>query len=178
MSLEIIGAGNWMRLVRDGKWEFVERTRGNNAVVIANITTKGTYFFVEQWRPALKKNVIEWPAGLIGDTEGLETETILEAAKRELLEEVGLESNNISIVNIPFTSSPGLTSECVHFALAFGCTQACSGGGVEGENIKIHEISVLDVHDWINLKGEENYVIDAKIYAGIELLCYRKYYRG
>ena len=140
MSLEIIGAGDWMRLVREGKWEFVERTRGSNAVIIANMTTQGTYLFVEQWRPTLKKNVIEWPAGLFGDEEGLETETILEGAKRELLEEVGLESNNMSVVNIPFTSSPGLTSECVYFALALDCTKISSGGGVDGENIKIHQL--------------------------------------
>jgi len=79
MAEEIMWEGRFITAKRDGKWEYVSRSRGIKAAVILAVED-GHVLLVEQYRVPLGKNCIELPAGLIGDeTEG---EDPLEAAGR------------------------------------------------------------------------------------------------
>src|SRR4051812_13057290 len=89
---EVIAQGKFVRLIKRGKWEYASRTKVTGGVGIVAVTHDGKLILVEQDRPAIQKRVIEIPAGLAGDEDGMESEDLAAAAKRELLEETGYEA--------------------------------------------------------------------------------------
>ena len=64
-----------------------------NGVIVLAISKDNKLILVKQFRPALEKHTLEFPAG------GIEKrEKPLDAAKRELYEETGYRCNNLKIV--------------------------------------------------------------------------------
>ena len=56
--------GDWLRVVRRGKWEYAERTHGEGmAVIIVAVTPGDGLLFVEQFRVPTGSRTIELPAG-------------------------------------------------------------------------------------------------------------------
>jgi ADP-ribose pyrophosphatase len=125
---EVMAAGKYLRLVKRGHWEYADRHTCTGAVAIVAVTDERRLILVEQFRIPLMKNVLELPAGLVGDVSGEEHEDLATAARRELFEETGYEASELRwLVSGP--SSAGLTSEVVDFFLATGLVRAHSGGG-------------------------------------------------
>ena len=93
-------------------WEFVSRKDNTEVVSIIATTRKNEIILVKQFREAIGKYVIEFPAGLIDKGE-----TVTNAALRELKEETGeiAFANNCSIDG-PYTKSPGLSNEISYVA--------------------------------------------------------------
>src|SRR5262245_57499864 len=87
--------GKHLRVRQSGRWEYVERTKSLGGVVIVAVTDDHKLLLVEQYRVPMAKAVIELPAGLAGDVEGSETEELVAAARRELLEETGYEASEM-----------------------------------------------------------------------------------
>ncbi len=82
------------------------------AVVVIALDSEGDVYLVRQWRHAISKLLLEFPAG------GLEPgEEPLVAAKRELREEAGLEASHWTSLG-HFFSSPGFANEILHVFLA------------------------------------------------------------
>ena len=125
---EILAETSHVRLVNRNGWNFVQRTRATGVVSIIGVTKNDEYVFVEQHRPALAQSVIEFPAGLAGDIAGAESESLEEAARRELLEETGYEAGSLRQV-CEVVSSAGLTDETITMFLAFDLEKTGSGGG-------------------------------------------------
>jgi ADP-ribose pyrophosphatase len=158
---ETVWAGKYIVTKRRGPWEYVGRARGIGAAVILAIE-EGHVLLVEQWRVPLQANCLELPAGLIGDdTRGESIET---AAARELEEETGYRANRIEIIG-SFASSPGMVSETFTLVRAYGLNKVHEGGGVDGENIIVHQVAVADVPDFIAGKRRDGVVIDVKMLA-------------
>ena len=65
-------------------WTFT----GKKEVVAIIAEIENEIFFVKQYRPAIKKELLEIPAGLVEKDED-----ILDAAKREFEEEIGYRAN-------------------------------------------------------------------------------------
>ncbi len=86
------------------------------AVAIVPLNEKGELLLVRQYRYAVKKALLEIPAGKIEPGEDP-----AECAKRELLEETGYEAKELNKV-IRFYSTPGFTNEEIHVFLATGLT--------------------------------------------------------
>jgi ADP-ribose pyrophosphatase len=107
--------------------------------------------------------VVELPAGLAGDIAGAEDEALLEAAKRELLEETGYVAAQWAELGSGYTS-PGLTDESVALFLAQRLTKQSAGGGDGSEQITIHEIALDDVIGWLL---ENDLRLDLKLLAGL-----------
>ena len=92
---EVLASGRFVRLVREGMWEWAERVRANGVVVIAALTDDREVVLVEQHRIPVGRSVIELPAGLAGDVAGAEAEGLEAAAARELEEETGYRTGRL-----------------------------------------------------------------------------------
>lgn len=87
----------------------------NGAVAILALDDDDQVTLIHQYRHPLGRRIWELPAGLI-DHLG---EDPLEAAKRELVEEVGLAASDWSVL-VDVAASPGFTDEVVRVYLATG----------------------------------------------------------
>ncbi|HZK79759.1 MAG TPA: NUDIX hydrolase [Humisphaera sp.] len=163
---EIVSAGKYLRLMRKGKWEYVDRTGTGGAVGIVAITDDAKLLLVEQYRAPVDKYVIELPAGLVGDEPGQERESVLVAARRELQEETGYDAGEISFL-VSGPTSPGMNSEIIALVLAGKLQKLHAGGGVEGESIVIHEIPLTQVEIQLKEWIAQGKLVDLKVYAGL-----------
>jgi ADP-ribose pyrophosphatase len=167
---ELIHEGKHLRFVRKGHWEYVERVRADLAVVIAAVTEEGNVLFIEQHRPPIGRNAIELPAGLVGDESHFTNEQALAAAKRELLEETGYEAEELEIV-AEGPISPGLSNEMIALVVARKLRRIHAGGGVDSENITVHEVPLKDARGWLMEKEKSGAVaVDPKVYSGLYFL--------
>lgn len=165
-SRETIAEGKFMRLTRIGHWEFAERCNASGAVVIVAITPQGKLILTEQFRVPFQAPVIELPAGLVGDIPGEEDEEWIVAARRELLEETGYHAKQVKhVASGPI--SAGFGTETLSIFVAQKLTKIEQGGGVEGEDITVHEVAVKSVPAWLRKKEKAGLLIDPKIYAGL-----------
>lgn len=165
-DIEVIAEGKYVRFVRRGRWEFVERTVASGVVAIIAVTPEGKMVLVEQMRAPFGKRLMELPAGLAGDVPGTEKEALSEAAKRELLEETGYEASEMKYM-AEGAASAGLCDEVITFFKAGGLKKVGKGGGDESENITVHEVPVNEVPAWLDQKRREGYEVDLKIYGGL-----------
>lgn len=85
------------------------------AVAVVAADENNRLYLLNQWRQAAGKRLMELPAGLLDVAD----EDPLEAAKRELVEEAGLEAESWSLLTDMF-SSPGFAEEAVRIYLARG----------------------------------------------------------
>jgi ADP-ribose pyrophosphatase len=136
----VLGAGRWLRLVEVDGWEFVERVKATGVVAI------------------------DLPAGLAGD--GPESEELVTAARRELIEETGYDARRFTLLAHAPTS-PGLTTEVVSFFRAAGLKKVGAGGGIEGEDIVIHKVKLTRADAWLRRQARSGKHIDCKVLAGL-----------
>ena len=166
MADRIVAETRFLRMIdRDG-WYFVERPNSRGVVTILPLTREHRLIFVEQMRAPLERKVIEFPAGLIGDEDGHEEEGPLVAARRELVEETGYAAGDLELVATTATS-PGMANEMVHFVLAWNLDRVGPGGGVDNEDIVVHEVPLAEARAWLKTKELEGLVIAAKVFAGL-----------
>ncbi len=151
---EILCTGKHLRFMREGKWEFVERTRAPDVVVVVAATPDGRMILIEQVRASIGAPVIELPAGLVGDSG--EYEDLAAAAIRELEEETGYTASSaVKLTEGP--PSAGLSSEVVTFLRAIGLSKSDRPGAGEGdgdEDITLHEVPLGRVGRWLGHEGE------------------------
>jgi ADP-ribose pyrophosphatase len=165
---EILHRGRYLTLLNDGGWEYVTRTNATGVVVVVAITPDAELLLVEQHRPALGGKTLELPAGLAGDHAGSEEEPLVEAAKRELVEETGFQASLWQDLGASPVSA-GLTDETVHFFFAGGLEKVGPGGGDDSEDIVVLRVPLDDVRDFLEAKRRKGVHIDAKIGAGLWL---------
>jgi ADP-ribose pyrophosphatase len=166
MADRILATTPFLRLVdRDG-WTFVERPNSKGVVTIIPLTAERRLLLVEQFRAPLGRKVIEFPAGLMGDERGHENEDPVASARRELIEETGYEARDLELVATTATS-PGMANELVHFVLAWNLVRVGAGGGIDSENIIVHEVPIADARAWLREQEGKGLVIAAKVFAGL-----------
>lgn len=166
-ATEVLYEGEYLRLVRQGRWEYAERVNASGAVIVVAVTPEDKVLFVEQYRIPLRANSIEMPAGLVGDIEG--QDSFESAARRELLEETGWQAGTVEVLMCGPTSS-GLSNEVVAFARARNLTRIDAGGGDASETITVHEIPRAQAAAWLTGKMRQGYAMDAKLWAGLWLI--------
>jgi ADP-ribose pyrophosphatase len=166
---EVLQEGRFVRMVRRGRWEFAERVTDGGAVVIVALTPSNKVILVEQFRPPVDGNVIEFPAGLVGDRSAFEGEALEHAAERELLEETGYAAEQMEVL-VSGPPSPGITNESITFVRATGLRKVGDGGGVDNEDIIVHEIALPRVVEFLSDVRRRGALVDPKVYAGLYFL--------
>ncbi|AGY75358.1 NUDIX domain-containing protein [Clostridium autoethanogenum] len=119
ISEKTLYKGKWIQLQEitykgknneDLKWERIKRTNTTNTVVIiSKLVPSNKYIFIKQYRAAIDKYVIGFPAGLV------EGDDIGENALRELEEETGYKGEVKSMSPLLY-SNPALLTDKVTLA--------------------------------------------------------------
>lgn len=172
-SKEVLLTGRFLSLAREGRWEYAERVNATGAAIILAVTPQRKLLLVEQYRIPCHARTVELPAGITGDEPGSGSESHAEAAQRELLEETGYACGHIEALTTGPASS-GLTSELVTLFLATDLCKTGRGGGIEHEDITVHEVPLDQVHNWLEARAKSGGLIDPKIYAGLYFLQHRE----
>lgn len=174
---EVVWHGKYLRIVllsyEDSHgnirhWEAVERVNCNGIVIVIPVTKDKEFVFIRQFRPVLGGYVIEFPAGLNDRKESL-----IEVAKRELIEETGLFSDEIIFLAEGPVSS-GLSAEVLTVFIAKNVREASEElrkdyPPDESENIEVLKLSVDEVFEKLNeLRNQGNH-LDLKIFGFLEL---------
>jgi len=157
--IETMWEGRFIVARREGRWEYVGRTRNIQAAVILAVDADHV-LLVEQYRVPLKARCLELPAGLVGDEE--EGEAIETAAARELEEETGYRPASVEVLG-RFASSPGMVSEGFTLVRARGLEKVSDGGGVEGEDIVVHRVPLAGVADFVAKCRGKGMAMDVKL---------------
>ena len=151
--------GKYIKVTKQGTWEWVSRTRGVSAAVILAVDD-GRVILVEQYRVPLGRKCLELPAGLVGDEQ--EGEGFQTAAIRELEEETGYRAERMVDLG-RFHASPGMSSEGFSLFRAEGLTKVGEGGGVEAEDILVHCVPIGEVPAFVERKRAEGLAMDVKL---------------
>jgi ADP-ribose pyrophosphatase len=154
-------------VLRSDDWEYVERKKGKEAVAVLARDGDGRVILVEQFRRPVNAQVIDFPAGLVGDEDP--SADPASTARKELEEETGYTCERVDFVTKGSTS-PGITSEIVSFYRAEGVRRKGEGGGVGGESITVHAIDIDGIEEWLRAREREGKLIDVKVWAGLYLL--------
>jgi ADP-ribose pyrophosphatase len=131
----------------------IVRHRGS-AVMMA-VDAKDRVMLVRQYRMPADKFLWELPAGKTD-----EGETVLQAARRELIEETGLRAKKWKKL-VSFFPSPGFVEEKMTIFLATDLTQGESQP-MEDERIETRWFTKKELREWI----ASNRILDAKTMIG------------
>jgi len=96
----------------DGRTSQMDIVQHHDAVTLLPLDEQGQVWFIRQYRLAARKELLELPAGVM---EG--GETPLQAAQRELREEIGLAAGSLQEI-ASFYLAAGYTTEKMHVFLA------------------------------------------------------------
>ncbi|QKK01753.1 MAG: NUDIX hydrolase [Pseudomonadota bacterium] len=156
--------GRYLSLVERSGWELVSRR--HPVVVVIAWTPDDELLLVEQFRIPVNRRTIELPAGLVGDETGQGSESLADAAIRELEEETGWRAGRV-IEQMHCPSSAGMSDEMVVFLRALDLVRAGSGGGDASEAITVHAVARERIDAWLNERYRDGLAIDPKIYAAL-----------
>ncbi|WP_082233927.1 NUDIX domain-containing protein [Halobacillus massiliensis] len=137
----------------DGNTSKREIIKHPGAVAIIAQKEDGKIIFVEQYRKAMEKSMVEIPAGKLEEGE----EPIV-TAKRELEEETGYTSDNLKLIRT-FYTSPGFADELVHVYYTNDLTKLEEK--VDGDEDEFVELMELTLTEAEKLEEEER-IHDAK----------------
>ena len=170
---KIVFTGDWLDVIQEQDREYMVRKICTGIAIIIAINDRGELVLTEQYRVSAHGHVLELPAGMAGDEPGKEQETLMEAAKRELLEETGYEAATLEKVTEGPISS-GISSEIMTFFYTDTIKRTSTGGGYESENITIHMVPLTKVESYIMQQAGNGMLIDPKLYIGLYFA--RKHY--
>lgn len=164
-DVTVHACGRFLRLVERDDWEYTSRANASGVVILVPVTDDGRLVLVEQYRTPVRSLVVELPAGLVGDLDDSD-ESLITAAKRELLEETGFEAQSWSqLLTCP--SSSGMSDEIITFMLARNLRKTGPGGGDASEDIAVHCIALDQVDGWLQQRISEGLLVDPKIWSAL-----------
>ncbi len=144
ISSDVIYKGKWLTLRKDqiikadgvhGIYEVIERKD-----IVAVIPKESEFFYmVEQYRHAVKARSLEFPGGFIDALE-----SPLQAAKRELKEEIGVQAKNIKLLNTIWVVS-GYSTQKLHIFLAENLTHAAQKLDDTEGDLKIKKFTIEEI---------------------------------
>ncbi len=177
ISKNIVWEGKFLRSLiisyrdksgRVQNWEAVERINCKGIVAVVPVTANNEFLFIRQFRPVVNNFVVEFPAGLNDKNEKL-----IDAARRELIEETGYTSDNfIFLCEGPISS--GMSTEILSVFLAKDIFPASDDlkkqhPSDESEDIEIIKIPASEIYRILKELKDKGNFIDIKVYGLIEM---------
>ena len=142
---ELLFNGDFLQVLREiyelpdkriVKKEKVIKNNGKNSVIVIALTCDGRYIITFQNR--IKDHILaEFPSGYIENNED-----VIDASKRELMEETGYESDDMFILDEIF-SSPGIDNSKTYIVVANNCVKTCEPRK-DGTELVNYELFSLD----------------------------------
>ena len=142
-------------VLSDGKHSY-DIVRHPGASVIIPVDQDGKLILIKQYRLAVEKILLEFPAGCIEKNESPE-----ETATRELQEETHLKANKLTFLASQYPSS-GFSDEILHYYLAEDLTHSYLPSE-DGDFLDIVKFSLDELHDLLR----EGKLMDGKTIAGL-----------
>lgn len=137
----------------DGNTSKREIIRHPGAVAVIAITKENKIVLVEQYRKPLEKSIVEIPAGKLEKDENP-----MIAAIRELEEETGYTTKNLSFVT-SFYTSPGFADELLHIYITDDIVKLDHPkAGDEDEFVEVLELTLDEAKEYV----EDERIHDAK----------------
>jgi ADP-ribose pyrophosphatase len=146
-------------LLANGKEATREVVTHKPAAVILPLLNEGRLLLVKQYRKAINQVLLEFPAGIAEDNE-----YICDTAKRELEEETGYKSMNMTALGSCFPA-PGFCNEELFFFCAESLIKTETHFD-EDECISLHSMTISECKDAIN----SGLIQDAKTIVGMYYL--------
>jgi len=148
---------------KEVSWTF---TGKREVVAILALTERQSVIMVEQYRPAIRREFLEIPAGLVE-----ENELPLEAAKRELEEETGYQADSWTKI-CSYFGSAGVSDGEYHLFLAKGLKKTQQRLDEDEfltvKEIPLHDISVYDLQDPKSIIAFQYYLLSSSCCEGID----------
>ena len=161
------------------EWFYVKRTNDSDAhdsaVAIATLVKNGDdydFLFLKTKRPPIlsenkAKFCLEFPAGLIADDD--KSETLLECAKKELLEETGYKADKMYVELKNSSTSAGLSSETLTYITAIVednklISKPVDDGGIIAERILI---PTKNVYSFLNSLDTKEISVSSALVCGL-----------
>jgi ADP-ribose pyrophosphatase len=113
-------------------------------VKVIAFTTDERVVLVEQFRPAVQRMTLEFPAGVMEAGE-----SAVAAAARELEEETGYRAETVELLT-DFDPDPAIQSSVVSVVVARGCTADGLRDQDDGEDVSVRLVAVSEVGDLIS----------------------------
>lgn len=136
------------------EYEVISGT-GSGAVMIIPVSDQ-SMFFIMEYSAAIDEYALTFPKGKID-----EGESIIEAANRELQEEIGFKSSSLSHIHT-IDLAPGYIDHQTHIVLAESLFPSCLTGD-EPEELEVVEIPLENIH--ASLKKYKH--IDSRVFASL-----------
>jgi 8-oxo-dGDP phosphatase len=148
-----------------------EKVEHYGAVAIAALDDQDRLVMIYQYRPAIGRRIWEMPAGLL---DGGSDEAPVEAAKRELVEEVGIEADDWSTL-VDVVGCPGFADESVRVFLARGLREVerPEAGDDEEADLVIRRIPLHDLVTGAMSGDLVNGPCIAGVFAAVEVVAGR-----
>ena len=112
-------------------------------VKVVPVTDDGHIVLVEQYRQAVQRASLEFPAGVMEDGEDAIT-----AAMRELEEETGYRAQKATVAG-EFDPDPAIQANTIRIVVAHGCTPDGHRHQDEGEDVQVRVVSPDEVRELI-----------------------------
>ncbi|MDA8088313.1 MAG: NUDIX hydrolase [Nitrospiraceae bacterium] len=173
---EPLWQGDFLKTVRiaylDNKgvartWEAVDRVGADGVVIIVPVTGAGELILIRQFRVVIGNYAIEFPAGLINPGEDL-----MDAARRELIEETGFDGRDFSVL-VENVISTGSNAERWTAVLARGALQVpeeirAGFPGDESEDIEVIRTPAAALADFLFSSQKAGDSVDLRVYGLFE----------
>jgi len=172
LSKKVVWQGKFMSAVeityRDAHgvvrtWEALERVGVKGIVIMVAVTSSGNVILEKQFRPPMGRDVLELPAGLVEASESME-----DAARRELIEETGWSAGKIEFL----AEGPISTGASTEALKAYLCTDLSfigKNGGDDNEIIEVIEVPLSQAQEYLRNAQLKGLLVDLKVFGLVEL---------